>query len=149
MREIDRVSTSSPGFFSKAPRKSINGGMAYDNNILINGVNMQDNIFGNTNNLFIEDAVQEVSVLTGGIPSSYGRFSGGVVNVITKSGGNTFSGSFRTSLSNGYTVTNQIAFAPSLASALDRLARVRTAAGGTGKLTISRAFDPTAGNYGA
>ena len=39
-------------------------------------------------------------MLTGGVPASYGRFSGGVVNVITRSGGNTFSGSFRQNLSN-------------------------------------------------
>jgi len=43
---------------------SINGGMAYDNNFLINGVNFQDNIFGQTNNLFVEDAIQETQVLT-------------------------------------------------------------------------------------
>ncbi len=32
---------------------SMNGGIAYDNNVMINGVNMQDNIFGNPNNLFV------------------------------------------------------------------------------------------------
>jgi hypothetical protein len=52
----------------------------------------------------------------------------------------------RTALRNGYTVTNQIAFAPALAAALDRLARLRAAAGGTGKLTIARAFDPASGS---
>ena len=77
---------------------SINGGMAYDNNFLINGVNMQDNIFGNTNNLFVEDAIQETQVLTSGISAEYGHFTGGVLNVITKSGGNVFSGSFRDDL---------------------------------------------------
>jgi carboxypeptidase family protein len=74
---------------------SINGGMAYDNNFLINGVNVQDNIFGQTSNLFIEDAIQETQVLTSGISAEYGHFTGGVLNVITKSGGNTFTGSFR------------------------------------------------------
>ena len=77
---------------------SINGGMAYDNNFLINGVNMQDNIFGNTNNLFVEDAIQETQVLTSGISAEYGHFTGGVLNVITKSGGNVFTGSFRDDL---------------------------------------------------
>ena len=80
---------------------SINGGMAYDNNLMINGVNFQDNIFGNTNNLFIEDAVQETQVLTSGISSEYGHFTGGVVNVITKSGGNQISGSLRDNLDRG------------------------------------------------
>ena len=78
---------------------SINGGMAYDNNFMINGVNFQDNIFGNTNNLFIEDAIQETQVLTSGISAEYGHFTGGVLNVITKSGGNQFTGSLRDDLS--------------------------------------------------
>jgi hypothetical protein len=77
---------------------SINGGLAYDNNFLINGINVQDNIFGQTNNLFIEDAIQETQVLTSGISAEYGHFTGGVLNVITKSGGNTFSGTFRDDL---------------------------------------------------
>src|SRR5579872_2100641 len=78
-----------------ANQLSINGGMAYDNNFLINGVNFQDNIFGQTNNLFIEDAIQETQVLTSGISAEYGHFTGGVLNIITKSGGNTFTGTFR------------------------------------------------------
>ena len=39
-------------------------------------------------------------MLTSGISAEYGRFSGGVINAITKSGGNIFSGSFRTNLHN-------------------------------------------------
>ena len=74
---------------------SISGAIAYDNNFLINGVNMQDNIFGNTNNLFVEDAIQETQVLTSGISAEYGHFTGGVLNVITKSGGNDFTASLR------------------------------------------------------
>src|SRR6266849_7961625 len=74
---------------------SINGGIAWDNNFLINGVNFQDNIFGNTNNLFVGDAIQETQVLTSGISAEYGHFTGGVINIITKSGGNTFTASLR------------------------------------------------------
>ena len=37
-------------------------------------------------------------MLTSGISAEYGRFTGGVVNTITKSGSNQFSGSFRTNL---------------------------------------------------
>ena len=39
-------------------------------------------------------------VATAGVSAEYGRFGGGVVNVITRSGGNLFSGSFRDTLSN-------------------------------------------------
>ncbi|HEV7573879.1 MAG TPA: TonB-dependent receptor [Thermoanaerobaculia bacterium] len=82
-----------------AGQLSINGGMAYDNNFLVNGINVQDNIFGNTNNLFVEDAIQETQVLTSGISAEYGHFTGGVLNVITKSGGNKFAGTFRDNMS--------------------------------------------------
>ncbi len=39
-------------------------------------------------------------MLTSGISAEYGRFSGGVVNVVTKRGGDIFSGSYRHNLSN-------------------------------------------------
>jgi hypothetical protein len=39
-------------------------------------------------------------VASAGVSAEFGRFGGGVVNVITKSGGNTFSGSFRDTLAN-------------------------------------------------
>lgn len=38
------------------------------------------------------DAIQEMAIQTGGFEAEYGRAVGGIVNVITKSGGNQFSG---------------------------------------------------------
>ncbi len=73
----------------------INGALAYDNAVLVNGVNIQDPIFGTVNNLFIEGAIEETQVLTSGISAEYGQFTGGVVNLVTKSGGNAFSGGLR------------------------------------------------------
>ena len=83
-----------------AAQLTIAGSFGFDNVFMVNGVDVNDNVFGTSNNLFIEDAIQETSVLTHGISAEYGRFSGGVVNVVTKSGSNTFSGSFREGLSN-------------------------------------------------
>jgi carboxypeptidase family protein/TonB-dependent receptor-like protein len=83
-----------------AGQLAISGGFGYDNVYMVNGVDVNDNLFGTAHNLFIEDAVQETNILTSGISAEYGRFSGGVVNVITRSGGNNFSGSFRDNLSN-------------------------------------------------
>ena len=70
-----------------AGQVTIAGAFAYDNVFLINGVDVNDNIFGTSNNLFIEDAIEETQVLTSGISAEYGRFSGGVVNIVTKRGG--------------------------------------------------------------
>jgi outer membrane receptor protein involved in Fe transport len=60
----------------------------------------QDNIRATVSSLYIEDAVQETTTSTSGVSAEYGRFQGGVINMITKSGGNRFSGSFRANLSN-------------------------------------------------
>jgi hypothetical protein len=76
------------------------GGLSYESQYLINGVVVNENLRGQALNLFIEDAVQETKVQTGAISAEYGRFGGGVVNMITKSGGNDFSGSFRTTFNN-------------------------------------------------
>ena len=56
---------------------------------MLNGVDINDNLFGTPHGLFIEDAIEETHVLTAGISAEYGRFTGGVINAITKSGGNT------------------------------------------------------------
>lgn len=79
---------------------SISGGPGYDNLIMVNGVAITENVRSQATNLFVEDAIQETTVLTGAVSAEYGRFTGGVVNSITKSGGNEFSGSLRDSLTN-------------------------------------------------
>jgi hypothetical protein len=76
------------------------GAFGFDNIFMVDGVDVNENLFGSANDLFIEDAILETSVLAHGVSAAYGRFSGGVINVVTKSGGNTFSGSFRQNLSN-------------------------------------------------
>jgi hypothetical protein len=97
------IAELAPGLTDNTPNASqlaIAGAFAYDNVFLVNGVDVNDNVLGSANGLFIEDAVQEVQVLTSGLPAEYGRFSGGVVNVITRSGGNDFAGSFRATFTN-------------------------------------------------
>ena len=59
-------------------------------------MNVNENLRQQARPLYVEDAVQETKVSSGNISAEYGRFQGGVVNMITKSGGNNFSGSFRT-----------------------------------------------------
>lgn len=96
-----RIAELTPGLTANTPNNgllAIKGSFAYDNVFLIDGVDINDNIFGDADNLFIEDAIEEVQVLTCGISAKHGRFSGGVVNVVTKSGGNQFSGGFRANL---------------------------------------------------
>ncbi|MCC6132789.1 MAG: TonB-dependent receptor [Acidobacteria bacterium] len=85
-------------FSNAAP--SISGSTTFDNVMTVNGVNLQDSVRGNQTNLFIEDSIQETTTMTSGVSAEYGRFTGGVVNAVTKQGGNSFSGSFRVTLTN-------------------------------------------------
>lgn len=97
-----QIAYLAPGVTDNTPNAgqiAIGGAFAFDSIFLIDGVDTNDNLFGSSNNLFIEDSIAETQVLTSGISAEYGRFGGGVVNVVTKSGGNRFSGSFRTNLS--------------------------------------------------
>jgi hypothetical protein len=98
-----RIAELAPGLTDNAPnigQLTISGGFAYDNIFMIDGVDVNDNLFGTAHNVFIEDAIDETSVLTSGISAEYGRFSGGVINLVTKRGGNIFSGGIRLNLTN-------------------------------------------------
>ena len=79
---------------------TIAGAMSFENLFLVNGVVLNENLRGQGVPLFIEDAIQETTVTSGAVSAEFGRFSGGLVNAVTKSGGNSFSGSFRTTLTN-------------------------------------------------
>src|SRR4029077_19093472 len=82
---------------------SIAGGSGLDNQYVIDGVNVTNTgygalgsysiIFGSLGNATPYDFMQEVQVKTGGYEAEYGQATGGVVNVITKSGSNVLRGS--------------------------------------------------------
>ncbi|MEM7350823.1 MAG: TonB-dependent receptor [Acidobacteriota bacterium] len=79
---------------------SIAGAHSYESLFLINGVVVNENLRGQPLDLYIEDALLETTTTTSGVSAEYGRFTGGTVNAITRSGGNELSGSLRASLSN-------------------------------------------------
>jgi outer membrane receptor protein involved in Fe transport len=103
-RTIDAVLLMSPSVHATGPRGafSIDGALSYENLYLLNGGVINENLRGSGYPLYIEDALQEVTVATAGVSAEYGRFSGGLVTAITKSGGNSFSGSLRASFANDY-----------------------------------------------
>jgi hypothetical protein len=101
-RSLDAATLFSPAASNNGPSGAImiSGALSYDNLNLVNGVNINETQRQQPRTLFIEDAIQETKVSAGSISAEYGRFQGGVVNMITKSGGNNFSGSFRTTFTN-------------------------------------------------
>lgn len=79
-----------------SPALVVSGAQSFESLYMVDGAVVNENLRGQPQSLFIEDAIQETTVLSGSVSSEYGRFTGGVVNVITRSGGNAFHGSFRT-----------------------------------------------------
>jgi len=75
----------------------IGGSRNANNEQLIDGMTniTPENNVGNNISTYtpVEDSVQEVNVQTSVLPADYGRFSGGTVSLITKSGSNQFHGS--------------------------------------------------------
>lgn len=82
---------------------SINGGSGLENNYILDGVNISDAGYGaagsysttfkTPGNAITFDFVQEIQVKTAGFEAEFGQSTGGIVNVITKSGSNAFKGS--------------------------------------------------------
>ncbi len=101
-RTLLAATVLAPGVQSTGPGGNvvISGATSFESLYLVNGVVVNENVRSQPLNLFIEDALQETTISTAAVSAEYGRFGGGVVNAITKSGGNEFSGSFRTTFDN-------------------------------------------------
>jgi Carboxypeptidase regulatory-like domain len=93
-RGLDQTISLTPGALRTGPTNTntgnqqiaISGAITSENLILVNGVVAQDNVRRSSLPLFIEDALQETTISTAGVSAEFGRFAGGVVNAITKSG---------------------------------------------------------------
>jgi hypothetical protein len=71
---------------------SIYGSTSVEHQWLIDGVNTTNVLKGMQGKAINNEFVQEVEIKTGSYQAEYGRALGGVINVITKSGGNAFHG---------------------------------------------------------
>jgi hypothetical protein len=105
-RNIDQLALLEPGVASTTNRSSggtihglqinINGAMSRNSRFLLDGTLLNDtfsNGLGSTADTFLGvDAVREFRVLTNSYAAEHGQASGGVVSIVTKSGGNRFHG---------------------------------------------------------
>jgi outer membrane receptor protein involved in Fe transport len=72
---------------------SFSGSSSLENQYFVDGVNTTGLTYGTVGSPVINDFIEEIEVITGGYNAEYGRATGGVVNVVTKSGSNEFKGS--------------------------------------------------------
>ena len=97
----------SPGVSSSggagAANPSVSGASGLENLYVVDGVNITNQgfgalgsysiVFGSLGNGTPYDFIKEIDVKTGGFEAEFGQTTGGVINVITKSGSNTLRGS--------------------------------------------------------
>ncbi len=91
-------SATSTGLLNNAP--GINSSSAYGaqgsygNALLMDGVDTRDPEGGSAWTFFNQNLIQEIQIGGLGAPAEYGGFTGAIINTVTKSGTNAFSGLF-------------------------------------------------------
>jgi outer membrane receptor for ferrienterochelin and colicin len=88
-RSYQSVAQLAPGV-TGGQNPNVHGGSMFQNAYLIDGINTTDPATKTFALSLNYDAIKEVQVITGGLDAQYGQVSGGIVNVVTKSGGNEF-----------------------------------------------------------
>ena len=78
---------------------NIAGGSVWDNAYFVDGVDVTDPFVGSSGTNLPYNFLQAVEVKTGGYEAEYGRALGGVMNMVTPTGGNRFEGQVFTFLS--------------------------------------------------
>src|ERR1700678_4025791 len=75
-----------------AGNQSVNGQRESSNGFLLNGTTVQEFAFSGTGIIPNLDSIEEFRILTNNFNAEYGNYSGGQINVVTKSGTNSFHG---------------------------------------------------------
>jgi hypothetical protein len=73
---------------------NINGGGSGSNQYYLDGATTTDPVTGTFSMNFNFDAIEDLEVITAGYDARYNQGLGGTINIVTKSGGNTFEGDF-------------------------------------------------------
>ncbi len=104
-RSFEALAAVAPQVNADTYGYSFNGATSPENGVLIDGLSVTDVAYGGTNHATgVEgltmstvsmpvEFVEEVNIVTGGYMPEFGRSTGGIINAITKSGGNEFHGS--------------------------------------------------------
>ena len=91
-RDFVSVVQAAPGTTTDGSGTVVYGSTGLENTYTIDGVNTTNTVNSTSGRVLNFEFIDEVQVRTGGYAAEYGRATGGVVNVITRSGGNDFHG---------------------------------------------------------
>lgn len=92
VRSFESLASVAPQVAGDTYGYGFSGAQSPENLYVVDGVSVGDPAFGTNGARFPVEFVQEANVVTGGYMAEYGRATGGVLNVVTKSGSNEFHG---------------------------------------------------------
>ncbi len=104
-RSFESLAEMAPGAQEDTYGVSINGGTSPENQFVVDGLSVNDPAVGTIGTPLSVEFVKEVNIITGGYMPEYGRSTGGVMNVVTKSGSNEFHGSVFGNVAPGFLQT--------------------------------------------
>jgi Carboxypeptidase regulatory-like domain len=87
-RDLSSIFNAAPGMFARTSH----GSDARSNDFVVDGVKMQDPVTGDPYQTVPWNAIDEVEIETSNQKAEYGAVKGALVQVITKAGGNAFTG---------------------------------------------------------
>ncbi len=93
VRSYESLASVAPQVVGDLYGFGISGTTSPENLILLDGLSVTDPAYGINASPFPVEFVEEANVITGGYQAEFGRATGGVLNVVTKSGSNEFHGS--------------------------------------------------------
>lgn len=91
-RDFANIALLAPGVTQDNAGFKVYGASGAENHFVVDGINTTNVEFGTQGKRIPQEFIQEFQVKTGGYEAEYGKATGGIINVITKSGGNDFSG---------------------------------------------------------
>ncbi|HEY1556243.1 MAG TPA: carboxypeptidase regulatory-like domain-containing protein [Kofleriaceae bacterium] len=91
-RTFDALLGAAAGSQNDGYGTSFSGSTSLENQYYVDGVNTTGLTYGTVGSPIVNDFIQEIEVITGGYNAEYGRATGGVVQVVTKTGSNEVKG---------------------------------------------------------
>jgi len=120
---------------------SFAGQSGRNNSVTIDGLDFNDNGVGAVRLTISQDAVQEFQINRSNSSAEFGRASGGLINIVSKSGGNDFQGTVFAFLRNqALDARNPFAFGPNGAATDPPFKRVQSGFALGGPLVRNRSF---------
>jgi outer membrane receptor protein involved in Fe transport len=93
VENVDEILVQQAGVVKNNNEIHIRGGRADENLYIIDGVSVKDPLSGFGNTTYInKDAIKELKVITGGFNAEYGQAMSGIIDVVTKEGGDRYTG---------------------------------------------------------